>query len=261
MALIVLTSASGSPGVTSTATGLAWTWPRPVLLVDADPTGGSAVLAGALRGRWAPRDSMVDLAMAAQNGSLATRLAEAVQVVPGTRVRLLSGPRSHVQSRGLRALWAPLTATLRGLESTGQDVIVDAGRLGLDGSPKPLITGSDMTLLVTRTDLVSLSAARSWAQSLKADMESVGASRSLGLLLVGEGEPYSAREVSKVLGLPVVATIAWNEDEARVFSRGAVPSKRFEHGPLVRSLTATRSAIDSWAAATRADLQQTRSGA
>ena len=49
MALIVLTSAAGSPGVTTTAVGLALTWPRPVLLVEADPTGGSAVLAGYFR--------------------------------------------------------------------------------------------------------------------------------------------------------------------------------------------------------------------
>ena len=261
MALIVLTSASGSPGVTSTATGLAFTWPRPVLLVDADPTGGSAVLAGVLRGRWAPRDTMVDLAVAAQTGAVASRLAEVVQVVPGTRVKLLSGVRSHVQARGLRALWGPLAATLRGLESTGQDVVVDAGRLGLEGSPGPLLEGADMTLLVTRTDLVSLSAARSWAQSLKDEMESAGAARSLGLLLIGEGEPYSAREVSKVLGLPVVARIAWEPDEVKVFSRGARAGKRFDEGALVRSLVATRSAIDSWVAASRVDLQQTRSGA
>ena len=50
MALIVLTSASGSPGVTTSAVGLALTWPRPALLVEADPTGGSSVLAGYLRG-------------------------------------------------------------------------------------------------------------------------------------------------------------------------------------------------------------------
>ena len=46
MAVVALTSASGSPGVTTTAVGLALTWPRPVLLIEADPTGGSGVLAG-----------------------------------------------------------------------------------------------------------------------------------------------------------------------------------------------------------------------
>jgi hypothetical protein len=54
MALIVLTSASGSPGVTTTALGLALTWVRPVLLVEADPTGGSGSPAGYFRGQAAP---------------------------------------------------------------------------------------------------------------------------------------------------------------------------------------------------------------
>lgn len=260
MAMIVLLSASGSPGVTTSAIGLAWTWARPVVLVEADPTGGSAVLAGPLRGGWAPRDGLIDLAVAAQSGRLDSRLAEVVQVIPGTQVKLLSGVRSHVQAKGLRALWGPLAATLKGLEATGQDVVVDAGRLGLEGSAMPLAVAADMTLLVTRTDLVSLSAARSWVETLRATMDSAGATRSLGLLLVGEGDPYSAREVSKVLGLPVVASIAWDPESAKVFSRGAARGKKFEQGRLIRSLEATRSAIDAWVSAARADLEQTRSG-
>ena len=58
MALIVLTSAAGSPGVTTTALGLALTWHRPVLLVEADPTGGSALLAGYFRGQTAPTQTL-----------------------------------------------------------------------------------------------------------------------------------------------------------------------------------------------------------
>ena len=69
MALIVLTSASGSPGVTTTALALALTWRRPALLVEADPTGGSAVLAGYFRGRAAPTDSLIDLAFAHRGGT------------------------------------------------------------------------------------------------------------------------------------------------------------------------------------------------
>jgi sugar diacid utilization regulator len=38
MAMIVLASAAGSPGATTSALGLALTWPRPVLLIEADPT-------------------------------------------------------------------------------------------------------------------------------------------------------------------------------------------------------------------------------
>jgi hypothetical protein len=50
MAVFCCVSASGSPGVTSTVLGMALCWPRPVLVVEADPTAGSAILAGRFRG-------------------------------------------------------------------------------------------------------------------------------------------------------------------------------------------------------------------
>ena len=64
MAVIVLASAAGSPGVTTSTLGLALTWPRPVLLVEADPTGGSAMLAGFFRGTTAQTAGLIDLVWA-----------------------------------------------------------------------------------------------------------------------------------------------------------------------------------------------------
>ena len=46
MPVFTIASVSGSLGVTTLAVGLALTWPRPVVLVEADPSGGSAILAG-----------------------------------------------------------------------------------------------------------------------------------------------------------------------------------------------------------------------
>lgn len=243
MAVIVLTSASGSPGVTSTALGLALTWPRPVLLVEADPTGGSAVLAGYFRGVTAPTAGLIGVALAHREGRLESELPAAAMPLPQHDAMLLPGVRSHAQARSLAPIWEPLLAALRGLEHTGQDVIVDAGRLGLTGAPEPLIHGADLTLLTARTDLVSLSAARSWAGSLRDERTAQGTERGLGLLLVGEGRPYAAREVSKVLALPTVATLAWDPAGAAVFSHGAPPPRRFESSPYARSLRAVRSAI------------------
>src|SRR4051812_49193723 len=51
MAILVLTSTAGSPGVTTLAVGLALTWPRPILLADCDPGAHQAILAGYLAGR------------------------------------------------------------------------------------------------------------------------------------------------------------------------------------------------------------------
>ncbi len=50
--IITLVSASGAPGVTTTAIGLAVRWPRPVVLVEADPKGGSGIWPATSGGRW-----------------------------------------------------------------------------------------------------------------------------------------------------------------------------------------------------------------
>ena len=145
--------------------------------------------------------------------------------------------------------WKPLAAALNGLHDTGRDVIIDAGRLGLSGSPEPLIYAADLMLLVVRSDLVALAAARSWAETLRAGSDELGAPARVQALLVGEGRPYRGRDVAKVLGLPVVAALAWQEAEAAVFSRGAAPPRRFDGRALPRSLRAARAAIESTIAA------------
>lgn len=257
MALIVLTSASGSPGVTTSALGLALSWPRPCLLVEADPTGGSGILAGYFHGDVAHIGGLIDLAMAHREGALAEAIPLATMAIPDTSVQLLPGIRGHAQARSLIGLWEPLAGALQALERNGQDVIVDAGRLGLTGCPEPLIYGADLSLLVTRSTLPALSGARSWAQTLRGEFEQMGAASALGVLLVGEGEPYGAREVAKVLQVPVTASLALDEDGAAVFSRGAGPPRRFESSQLLRGLRAAASAIQYVVDANRASLGAT----
>lgn len=254
MAMVVLASASGSPGVTTSALGLALTCPRPVLLVEADPTGGSAVLAGYFRGTSPHVHGLIDLALAHRDGSLAAALPGLTSAVPGSSVSLLLGIRGHGQSRSLVGLWDSLAAALKALQETGQDVIVDAGRLGLNGSPEPLIFGADLMLLTMRSDLVALSAAKSWAETLRDGFEQAGFEPRLGLLLVGEGRPYSCREVSKVLQIPVTASLAWDPAAAAVFAHGTKPPRRFDTSTLPRSLRAARAAMEATIATNEASL-------
>ena len=177
--------------MTTSALGLALTWPRPVLLVEADPTGGSAMLAGFFRGTTAHTAGLIDLAWAHREGLLIEALAELPMPIPDSSASLLPGIRAHSQSGSLAALWEPLAAALKGWTDTGQDVIVDAGRLGLTGSPEPLIYAADLMLLVMRSDLVALAAARSWAETLRAGFDELGAPARVQAMLVGEGRPYS----------------------------------------------------------------------
>lgn len=251
MAVIALASASGSPGVTTTALALALSWPRPALLVEADPTGGSALLAGFFRGARAYEAGLIELALSPMD--VADALPQVVQPIENSTTSFIAGTRSHSQAAGLRELWEPLSAALADLEDSGQDVIVDAGRLGLIGSPEPLLNGADLTLLVARTGLTELSAARSWAETVRRPGSGW---REPAVLLIGEGQPYRASEVTKVLGLPVVASLPDDPDAASVFHRGTTPPPRFESGPYARGLQAAVEAIQAHVARSRFHLLQ-----
>jgi hypothetical protein len=253
MALIVLASASGAPGVTTSALGLALVWHRPVVLVDADPVGGSALLAGYFQGTVADADAMVNLVLARRDGRLAEILPRTMIPVPETYVSILPGPKSHAQAGSLSELWGALAYELRGLEQTGLDVIVDAGRLGMVHSPQALIRAADLALLVSRTDLPALAAARQWADSWTAAMVDGTGAASVASLLVGAGRPYAAAEVSKVLGVPVLESLAWDPKSARVFSEGRKPagSTWSQRDQLVRSYRAAAAEISARVTAER----------
>lgn len=240
MALIAMVSASGSPGVSTTALGMSLQWPRPVLFLEADPTGGSGLLSGYFRGTRPYTRGMIELALTAS--SMSDGLAEVVGRIENTDVSFVAGTRTHAQAPALRGLWSPLAQELLELESRGQDVIVDAGRLGMVASPEPLLAAADLVLLTLRTDLPSISAARSWADAaVRGDLDWP----ATALLLVGKGQPYAPREVSGVLGLPVASSIAWDPTAAAVIHRGAPPPKRFDTGPYVRSLGAAVAAVQA----------------
>ncbi|GAA1851948.1 hypothetical protein [Myceligenerans crystallogenes] len=256
MALITLMSASGSPGVTTTAVGLALSWPRPVVLVDADPTGARAIPAGFLKGAQLPTDhTIVDLAVSHRQGSLAEDLPKMVMRMPGSNVQLLAGPLNHYQARALDGLWEPLAAVFKSLERNGQDVIVDAGRLGLEGFGLKLVAQADQALLVTRTNLPALVAASSWAPTLRETFTKAGGLDSLGVLVVGEQRPYGNGEVAKVLGRPVTASVAWDPASAVVYSEGAAQPRKFPGSPLNKSLRAAIQGVQSNIVRSRAALQ------
>lgn len=248
MAVIALCSASGSPGVTTTAVALSLNWPRPVLLVEADPTGGSGVLAGFLRGTAEYDCGLIEVALSPLG--VADALRDVVRPLAPT-VSFVAGVRGHAQAGALRDLWEPLSAALADLESNGQDVIVDAGRLGLSGSPTPLLDDADLTVLLTRTTLPALAAARSWAAAAR----NPGTGwRHPGVLLIGEGRPYRASEVSKVLDLPVVTNLPDDSEAAAVYHRGDTPPRHFETGAYARSIGAAIQSLQAHVARGRNSL-------
>lgn len=249
MAVIALCSASGSPGVTTTALGLALLWPRPVLLVEADPTGGSGILAGYFRGIRPYEQGIVELALSSSD--VADMLPRTAQTIASSPAVFIPGTRAHTQAAALDGLWPPLTTALHELESTGQDVIVDCGRLGLAGWPEPVLAEADLSLILCRTHLPSISATRSWAETVQRGHPPWS---HPSVLLVGEGQPYAAKEVATVLGLTVLSVLADDPEPAAVLHRGTSVSARFDSSPLIRSLHAAVAAIHATVSAHRAEL-------
>lgn len=236
MAVIALCSAQGSPGVTTTAVGLALAWPRPVLLVEADPTGSSGILTGWFRGARDYESGLIELAFAAEPvADLLPRVSVPLDDTdPDQQARFVAGARSHVQAQGLRHLWSPLAGALAALDETGQDVIVDAGRLGASGSPEQLLASADLTILVLRSHLPAVAGARAWAELVRRDR----LWPSPGLLVIGPGDPYGPGEITRVLSLPVVTTLPDDPIGAAVYHRGAPPPRRFQSGGYPRALHA-----------------------
>ncbi|NLT29414.1 MAG: hypothetical protein GXX86_03000 [Propionibacterium sp.] len=252
MAIITLVSASGAPGVTTTALALAVRWPRPVMLVEADPRGGSSILAGFFKGTI-DQPGLLQLVVAERQGQLVAVLPSLLLPIDGSQAHVLAGTRSHDQAVGLEGLWVPLLGVLRDLSvRTGQDVIVDGGRLGCDGTPMPLLVGSDATVLTVGSSLPAVAGARSWAGTLRER-----ASGAVGALVVGEGRPYAAKEVARALALPLLGAVEFAPEHAVVFSEGAAhPPARglarwrrrsaadaFAHSGYVRSVAAVGEAL------------------
>jgi hypothetical protein len=236
MGVVVLASAGGSPGVTTTALGLALVWPRPVLLVEADPTGASAILPGYLQGAPVPARCLIDLAIAHQQGHLAQTLL-ALAVPLNASAKLIPAIKTRRQAAAMAGVWEPLADALRDLDQAGTDVIVDAGRLGLEFSPTPLLARADAVLLVTRCTLPALATARVWTPWLAELSEQQPIIP--GLCLIGPGDAYPAGEIGRGLRLRARATLPLDPAAARVLSEGDARSpRRFGRSPLVTALKA-----------------------
>lgn len=245
MAVITLTSAKGSPGVTTTALALALIWPRPCLLLEADMAGSSSILAGYFQGQTRQDRGLIDLADAFRRDELTEGLNRASMPLPNSTARFVPGLRTTAQSGTMTRLWEPIATALRALERTGTDVIVDAGRASTVGAPMPLLRESDLVLLVTRSSMPALAGARALAGSLREDLTSRGTGEDAVVsVMVGEGQPYPRKEASGIIRLPVVASVDWDPVNAEVLSLGKDAPKRWQSSRFVRSTTALASSID-----------------
>lgn len=247
MALIVLTSATGAPGVTTSSLALALTWPRHVLLADCDREPGQGVQAGYLRGMDHGGRGLMSLAHLHREGHpLAPELWR--QTLPlsedrATQRRFLPGFTTPGAARLFEHVWPALGEAFAQLDAQGVDVLVDAGRLSTAGLPLGLLTSADAVLLAVRSSLRSLAGARIHLPTLTDQLHALPRQAPLGLLVVGPGRPYSSAEISAQFSLPTWAEAPWDPKLAEVLSDGEREPRRFFQGSFLGRFRADAKAI------------------
>ncbi|GGM20884.1 hypothetical protein GCM10010129_76410 [Streptomyces fumigatiscleroticus] len=259
MAVIALAGCSGAPGVTTSAVALLLSWPleagRRMILAECDPDG-SAVLHGLLQGTLGDRYGLRNLSVAARKGEFSDAFWRQLIDLSGEDGRaasprdrlLLPGITDPAQAASLGPVWKLLALMFRGIAAeSGHDVLIDLGRRGAYGPCGILAEQADTVVVVVRNTLRCLQAAEGRVRALE---ERVG---DVGVLVISEG-PYPAGEVQRVLQVPVIATLPYAPDDARVLSDGAEQPRRFTRSPLMTAARTGSTLLLQRAASRRARL-------
>jgi hypothetical protein len=244
MSMHALVSAGGSPGVTTTALALALAWPSQVIVAECDPSGGD-VLAGLFAGHLTGKNGLLPLAMEAVRGADAAAAAlwrELVDLDHEHSRLLLAGISDPRQAAGIAPSWPALAAAFAAVPA---DVVADCGRLDAAPVTAPVLMAADLAVLVLRPSLRQISKA---AQRIEMLADLLGGTQRLVTLLVGEGT-HSAREIAKVLKIPVAGSLPSDHKTASVLSDGAGSRRGLAARPLVRAAGAAGRALRDAAAA------------
>lgn len=254
MSVIALAGCSGSPGVSTSALALLLSWSlapdRRMVLAECDPDGG-AVLYGMLQGSLGDEYGLRQLSVAARRGDFdATFWRQLIVMDDDSHRRLvLPGFTDPAQAAAMAPAWEQLAELFGRLDQEeGLDVLIDLGRRGAFGPSVVLAQRADLLMLVVRSTMRGVQAARSRLTALGEQFGEVG------VLLVGAG-PYGPREVERALRAPVVATLPDRPELARVLSDGAPPPRRFERSELMRAACAASNQL-----VVRAALRRSRLG-
>ena len=250
MAILLLASAGGSPGVTTLAVGLALTWPRPILLAECDPGAHQAILAGYLGGRSTGGKGLLRVAEAHRDRR---PLREAVldqtlslSAEEESRRLLLPGFTKPASAMHFGGVWEDLAEAFDRLGEVDMDVIIDCGRIGPSGPPAALLERSALTAVVVTSTLRSIMSARVHLPTLRDHPRLTSADREhIGLIVVGENQPYRRGEIARALDVPVITSIAYDRQSAAHLSDGRPRHRRFETSPLIRSIRDAASQLSS----------------
>ncbi|HST82143.1 MAG TPA: hypothetical protein VLL08_10455 [Kineosporiaceae bacterium] len=250
MALVVVASAKGAPGVTTLTVALAALAPG-AIVADLDPDGGDLALRYG-REDGAPLDPELGLLSLAASlrrdraevaGPIGT-LDEHLQATAGGLAVLL-GVTGPDQAVGLGPLWSPLARALAGSDRT---IFADVGRVGPSSPAMPVLMQADAVLLLARAELEELAHLRERLRFLTAILPSryAGPARVGVVLVAAERDRAAGPRTEQLLrasglAVPVLGTIA---DDARGAARlRGLHGGRAGRTTLVRSVRSLLPAV------------------
>jgi hypothetical protein len=218
--------------------------------VDCDPGAHQAILAGYLGGCSAGGKGLLRVAEAHRDRR---PLREAVldQTLPlsaeeESRRLFLPGFTKPASAMHFGGVWPDLAEAFDRLDEVDVDVIIDCGRILLSGPPAALMERSAMTAMVVSSTLRSIMSARVHLPTLRDHPRLNSGDRGhLGLIIVGDGQPYQRGEIARALEVPLIASIAYDRQSAVHLSDGRPRHRRFDTSPLIRSIRDASSQLSS----------------
>jgi hypothetical protein len=154
--IISIIAGKGAPGASAAALSMTLAWPQPVLLVEADPAGGSLVL-GYAAGTDVGGRNLTGVRVAARRSGMAAAIWANV-VTLGKDRWLLPGVETARQAEALD--YPAVAAALAGIDV---DVIIDAGRIPAPVRHDALWATADVALVAMRSTLPAVHAAQAAA--------------------------------------------------------------------------------------------------
>ena len=148
--MLTIYSTQGSPGASTTAMHLAANWAtagREVLLIEADPAGGS--LSHNLGIQFTPGSASF---VASGLPILSNHLIDHAQDVLFENLHVMPAPASPTGARGIFDTFADFSEDLRTISENEMAVIIDGGRMTADTAASALTTGAAGVVVVCRNN-------------------------------------------------------------------------------------------------------------
>lgn len=230
--IVALVSAKGSPGVTTTAVGLAARWPAPeAVVLEADPAGGD--LAARFGAYHEP--GLAAMALDARDPAAPVEPRRWAQRLPCGPPAILAAP-GVAAAAGLAALGDRASSLLESAAREFPAVVVDAGRWQPGSDADVLLAGADLVLVVARPSLDELRQVEARTAALRT------VNPDVWLVLVGGGD-WPPEEVAASLGVAVAGVLPFDRQGSAVLSGRSVPRRGWESGgwtrlPLLRGCRA-----------------------